>query len=146
MTPAVSVLIIDDEESMRDSCRQLLTRRGYQVREAEDGAAGLAALRGRGFDLVLLDLRLPGMDGLEVLKAVREISPGSLVIMVTGHATVSSAVDAMKLGAYDVLPKPFTPAELMAIIGRAAERRRLEVENILLREELKGASSGELVA
>ncbi|MBI5622263.1 MAG: sigma-54-dependent Fis family transcriptional regulator [Elusimicrobia bacterium] len=146
MALPLSVLIIDDEESLRDSCRQLLGRRGFSVKEAADGPSGLAEVRKHGFDLVLLDLRLPGMDGLEVLKRVKEGSPGSVVIMITGHATVASAVDAMKLGAYDVLPKPFTPGELMAIIGRAAERRRLETENIRLREELKGAASTELVA
>ncbi|HAH07866.1 MAG TPA: sigma-54-dependent Fis family transcriptional regulator [Elusimicrobia bacterium] len=132
----ISVLVIDDEEVLRDSCRQILERRGYSVEEAGSGAEGLKALHRRSFDLVILDLRMPGMPGLDVLRRIKEAAPETLVLIITGHPSVSSAVEAMKLGAYDFLPKPFTPEEMLSILGRALEKRRLSMENAVLREEL----------
>jgi len=131
------ILIIDDEEAMRDSCRQTLLREGNKVEVAEDGTIGLTILEKESFDVVILDLKMPGLSGMEVLKRIKEKDPEIVVIVITGYATVDSAVEAMKSGAYDFVPKPFTPDSLRVIVGRALEKRKLSLENILLRAELK---------
>jgi DNA-binding NtrC family response regulator len=132
-----NILVIDDEESMRDSCRQTLSRDGNSVEAAADGTEGLAMLAERSFDVVVLDLRMPGLSGVEVLKRIRQSDPAAVVIVITGYATVDSAVEAMKNGAYDFLPKPFTPDTLRAIVKRALEKRELSLENFLLRDQLR---------
>ena len=145
MSSQAHILVIDDEESMRDSCRQTLSRtangashpRADKVEVAADGAAGLALLKKESFDLVILDLKMPGLSGMEVLKKLKQDYPGVVVIVITGYATIESAVEAIKGGAYDFLPKPFTPDALRAIVARALDRRALALENILLRDELK---------
>lgn len=131
------ILVIDDEEAMRDSCRQTLLRDGNKVKVAEDGTIGLTMLAKESFDIVILDLKMPGLSGMDVLKKIKEIDPEIVVVVITGYATVDSAVEAMKSGAYDFVPKPFTPDSLRVIVGRALEKRRLSLENILLRAELK---------
>ena len=136
MSPMPRVLVIDDEESMRTGCLQALTEEGYRVRTAEDGIQGLETAQKEAFDLIILDLRMPGMDGMEVLEKLREHDPGAVVVVITGYATIESAVEAMKRGAYDFLPKPFTPETLLAIAKRAADRKRLAMENVCLRLEL----------
>jgi DNA-binding NtrC family response regulator len=141
----VSVLVIDDEEVMRDSCRQILRRRGYAAKFAADGPEGLRLLRSETFDLVLLDLMMPGLSGLETLQHIKAESPDTIVIVITGHATVSSAVSAMRTGAYDLLSKPFTPEEMTSILNRALEKRRLVAENVYLRQELTQVLEGDLV-
>jgi DNA-binding NtrC family response regulator len=93
-------------------------------------------MKNRVFDIVILDLKLPGIDGMQVLEAIQSDSPDTIVVVITGYATVESAVQAMKLGAYDFVPKPFTPDELRVVVGRAAEKRRLTAENIYLRDQL----------
>jgi DNA-binding NtrC family response regulator len=139
------ILVIDDEEVMRDSCRQVLDRQGHDVKTAGDGAAGLALLAEQNFDLVMLDLKMPGLSGMEVLDRIKQAAPETIVVIITGHATVAAAVEAMKLGAYDLLPKPFTPDEMLAIVNRALERRRLVTENFSLRGELQGLRENEFV-
>lgn len=136
MTENLNILVVDDEEAMRDSCRQLLSREGHNVEVAEDGNKGLELMEKRSFDIVILDLKMPGISGMEVLNKIKSEAPETIVIVITGYATVESAVLAMKLGAYDFLPKPFTPDELTAIIERAEEKRNLELENIYLHEQL----------
>ena len=131
------ILVIDDEEAMRDSCQQTLLREGNKVEVAEDGIIGLAVLEKESFDVVILDLKMPGLSGMEVLKKIKEKDPEIVVIVITGYATVDSAVEAMKSGAYDFVPKPFTPDSLRVIVRRALEKRKLSLENILLRAELK---------
>jgi len=126
----MKILVIDDEEYMRDSCRQMLSRRGHKVEIAEDGNQSLKIMADRDFDIVILDLKMPGISGMEVLKRIRSDTPETIVIVITGYATVESAVQAMKLGAYDFLPKPFNPDELNAIIKRAEEKRKIAIENI----------------
>jgi len=145
MSLPVSVLVIDDEEVMRDSCAQILARRSYAAKFAASGPEGLRLLRAETFDLVLLDLMLPGLSGLDTLQRIKAESPDTIVIIITGHATVASAVSAMRLGAYDLLPKPFTPEEMASILNRALEKRRLVAENVYLREELTQALEGDLV-
>lgn len=132
-----TVLVIDDEEAMRDSCSLILTKDGYKAETAIDGLAGLEKIRELKPEIALIDLKMPGISGFEVLEKARDIDPQLIPIVITGYATVDSAVEAMKKGAYDFLPKPFTPEELRIIIGRALERRRLAVEAEILRREKK---------
>jgi signal transduction histidine kinase len=129
------VLIIDDEEVIRDSCTQTLMKEGYVVNSAENGDLGLKLFKEFQPDLVLLDLKMPGKSGLEVLEEIESIDPNIVRIVITGFATVSSAVDAMKRGAYDFIPKPFTPDEIRLIVARGLERRRLFLEREALRRE-----------
>jgi len=131
-----NILVIDDEESMRVGCVQTLTEEGYRAQAAENGIEGLEMAQKESFDLVILDLRMPGLDGMEVLEKLKEFEPSVVVVVITGYATIESAVEAMKLGAFDFLPKPFTPEALLAIVKRAADRKRLALENICLRLEL----------
>ncbi|GAG05194.1 unnamed protein product, partial [marine sediment metagenome] len=140
-----NILVIDDEEVMRDSCKQILSRQGHNVKLAEDGYQGLELLKEKSFDLVILDLKMPGIDGMEVLEKIKESSPETAVVVITGYATVESAVEAMKRGAYDFLPKPFTPEEFRLIIERALEKKRLILENIYLRQELEVKRKSEVI-
>ncbi len=141
----VRILVIDDEESMRDSCRQALSREASRVEVAGDGRTGLEILDKEAFDLVILDLKMPGLSGMEVLNIIKEKYPEIAVVVITGYATVESAVEAMKCGAYDFLPKPFTPDSLRTIVGRALERKELALENILLRSELQANTGSEVI-
>ncbi len=131
------VLVIDDEESMRDSCSQILTKDGFQTETAEDGAKGLEKIKEIKPELVLVDLKMPGISGMEVLDKIAEIDPNIISVVITGYATVESAVEAMKIGAYDFLPKPFTPDQLRLIIRRGLEKRKLILETESLRQEKK---------
>jgi signal transduction histidine kinase len=131
------VLVIDDEESMRDSCSLILTKSDFQAETAADGLSGLQKLKELKPDIVLVDLKMPGISGFEVLENLKQIDPHIIPIVITGYATVDSAVEAMKKGAYDFLSKPFTPEEFRIIIKRALERRRLALEAESLRQEKK---------
>ena len=135
MAAATRILLIDDEEIVRDSCTEILRDEPYEVATAADGAAGLERMRDFRPDLVVVDLKMPGLSGLEVLERIREADPTLVPIVITGYATVSSAVDAMKRGAYDFLPKPFTPEEFRLIVRRGAEKRALVLETQALRRE-----------
>jgi signal transduction histidine kinase len=122
---AVRILIIDDEVGMREGCRRALASHGFQVSTAEHGVEGLRKLREGSFDLILLDAMMPGMSGLELLERIRQHAPDIICVMITGYATVDLAAQAMKQGAQDFLPKPFTSDELLAVVNRAlAERQR----------------------
>lgn len=131
------ILVIDDEETMRDSCTQILTRDGFQAETAEEGTNGLEKIKEIKPDLVLVDLKMPGISGMEVLEKIKEVDPNIISVVITGYATVESAVDAMKIGAYDFLPKPFSPDQLRIIIRRGLERRKLILETESLRQEKK---------
>ena len=132
---ASRVLVIDDEEVIRDSCSQALTKEGIIVKTAESGDKGLEVFKEFHPDVVLVDLKMPGKGGLEVLEEIEDIDPNVVKVVITGYATVSSAIDAMKKGAYDFIPKPFTPEEIRIIVMRALERRRLVLESEALRME-----------
>jgi len=132
-----TILIIDDEESMRDSCSLILKKDGYNIESAEDGNRGLEKIKTVKPDLVLIDLKMPGLSGFEVLDEVKLIDPEIIPVVITGYATVESAVEAMKRGAYDFLPKPFTPQEFRIIIKRGLERKKLAQEAEMLRSEKK---------
>jgi signal transduction histidine kinase len=129
------ILIIDDEDVVRDSCLAILESRGYEIATAQDGTLGLALAQEFAPDLVLVDLKMPGISGFEVLETIRAGDPTIVAIVITGYSTVDSAVEAMKRGAFDFLPKPFTPDELRLITARGLERRRLVLESIALRRE-----------
>jgi PAS domain S-box-containing protein len=131
------ILVIDDEQIMRDGCTRILSEHGWSVLPAENGSAGLAALRESpaAIDLILLDLMMPGMSGMEVLEQVQALDGTLPVIIITGYATVESAVEAMKKGAYDFIAKPFTPDQLRIVVKRAHERRTLQREADFLRGE-----------
>ncbi len=130
-----TILVIDDEEPIRDSCKQILTKEGFQTLTAENGTIGLQKIKEIQPDLALVDLKMPGISGMELLDMIRGIDPELVAIVITGYATILSAVYAMKRGAYDFLPKPFTPDELRIIVRRGLEKRRLSLESASLREE-----------
>jgi signal transduction histidine kinase len=129
------ILVVDDEEIVLDSCTEILRGEGYQLATASDGARGLALVHEFRPDVVVVDLKMPGLSGFEVLERLRDADPTVVTIVITGYATVSSAVDAMKRGAYDFLPKPFTPEEFRLIIRRGVEKRSLVFETLALRRE-----------
>jgi len=129
------ILVIDDEEVVLDSCLQILGGRDYRVSTAANGERGLRLVQEAHPDLVFVDLKMPGISGMEVLEQIHAADPTIVTIVITGYATVDSAVDAMKRGAYDFLPKPFTPDEFRLIAQRGVERRRLVLETIALRRE-----------
>ena len=129
------ILIIDDEEVVLDSCTQILKGSGHLLATASDGTKGLKLLQEFLPDLVFVDLKMPGISGFEVLEKIHEFDSTIVTVVITGFATVSSAVDAMKKGAYDFLPKPFTPDEFRLISRRGLERRKLVLETISLRRE-----------
>src|SRR5919109_3860409 len=135
------ILIVDDERSMRDVLSIMLKRAGYAVTEAVDGEDAIAQINKEIFDLVITDLKMPKVGGLEVLKAVKEASPETVVLLITAFASTESAVEAMKRGAYDYLTKPFQIDEVQLIIRNALEKRRLSTENMLLKREIGSQSS-----
>ncbi|GAB4535098.1 MAG: HAMP domain-containing sensor histidine kinase [Anaerolineae bacterium] len=135
MEDRYKILIIDDEEIVLDSCTEILRDDGYDLATARDGMLGLKRLQEFQPDLVFVDLKMPGMSGLEVLEKIQTVDPTVVTIVITGYATVSSAVEAMKHGAYDFLPKPFTPDELRLITRRGLEKRKLVLDTIALRRE-----------
>lgn len=126
-----SVLIVDDEDRIRHVCTKMLTQEGYEVAQAEHAEAGLAMVAKRHFDIILLDLLMPGMSGLEALGIIREQHPDTVVIVITGYATLDHAVDAMKNGAFDFLSKPFSPQDLRLVVTKAVEHIRtlLDISN-----------------
>src|SRR4030043_737340 len=121
MPDQINILVIDDEMIMREGCSRILSKDGWIVICAENGKQGLDEIQARleKIDVILLDLMMPGMSGMEVLDQVRTVDPNLLVIVITGYATVESAVEAMKKGAYDFIPKPFTPDQLRIVVRRA---------------------------
>src|SRR5215510_14301185 len=131
------ILIVDDEPLMRLSMVDALEAVGYDVQAAASGTEGIEAIRSREFDLVITDLRLPGVDGLSVLKATKEKAPQTDVVVITAHGSVETAVGAMKLGAFDYITKPFQMDELLIIVERAGKVIALRRENQDLKETLE---------
>lgn len=123
------VLIIDDEEGIRNVLADLFGEMGWLVSESEDGKNGLEAALSDDFELIILDLSLPRLDGLAVLRKLRESKPDIPVVMITGYATMKSAIEALKLGAFDYITKPFDLNEVQIIAQHAVERQRLIYEN-----------------
>jgi len=124
----ISVLVVDDEKAVRDGFERILNRSGLRVLKAPDGVNALEILEKEKIPIVLLDLKMPGMDGIEVLEHIRKLDESILVIIITGHGTIATAIKAMKQGAYDFISKPFEPDQLLIIINRAWEKIRLTQE------------------
>ncbi len=128
------ILVVDDERFIREVLADFLVMEGYFVRTADDGEAAISELSLNAFDVVLTDLKMPKVGGLELLEHLKHEHPQTLTIMMTGFGTVETAIDAMKSGAYDYVLKPFKTAEILQVVDRAISKRRLEAENLRLRE------------
>ncbi|MFH1075828.1 MAG: response regulator [Pseudomonadota bacterium] len=131
------ILVVDDEESIRIGAERILNRMGCKVFKASEGEACLELLKENRVSVVLLDLKMPGLDGMEVLSQIRAFDESILVIIITGFATIDTAIQAMKHGAYDFIPKPFEPDQLRLVVDRALEKVRLTKEAEKLQEERK---------
>ena len=131
------VLVIDDEQILRDGAERILKRMEFQVFKASRGEEGLKILEQEPVAIVLLDMKMPGIDGMEVLKRIIELDRGILVIVITGYATVETAIEAMKRGAYDFIPKPYEPDQLRIVVSRAREKMQLTLEAEKLEMERK---------
>lgn len=134
---AERILVVDDEEMNRDLLQQILDRAGYQVATAANGQEALALLRQETFHVVLTDLKMPGMTGVEVIRELKTLAPFTMGIIHTAYGSVATAVEAMKAGAYDYVIKPVRRDELLMVIQRALEFQRLHYENFSLRKQLK---------
>jgi len=132
----VKILVVDDELGIREGCRKILAAEGYEVETASDGLAGLQAFKEiGGFAAALVDLKMPRMGGLDLIQEMHEIDENVVVLVITAYATIDTAVEATKRGAYGYIPKPFTPDELLLPVRRGLERRALTIEAQRLREE-----------
>ena len=127
---ANKILVIDDEEIVGESLRKILGGEGYEIDTAHNGQEGLRKSRRESFDLIIVDLKMPDIGGLDVVKCIKEEQPDTMMVMITGYSTVDSATEALKTGAFDYLPKPFTPEEISSVVGKA-----LEVKERLAREK-----------
>jgi DNA-binding NtrC family response regulator len=136
MNDHARILIVDDEESMRDGCRQILAAEGHVPKEAASVEAALELMRRESFNLVILDLKMQGADGMTLLGWIQRESPGTATVVITGYPSVESAVEAMKLGAADFLPKPFTPDVLRLTVRRTLRGAQMVRENQLLKSQL----------
>ena len=134
------ILIADDERNIRELLRDELASSASRVAVAENGRKALELLEKEEFDVLLLDINMPEMDGIEVLKKLNGQDIPTEVIILTAHATIQTAVEAMKLGAYDYLLKPFKIAELLPVLEKAYEKKKLRSENILLKTQVKKQS------
>jgi response regulator RpfG family c-di-GMP phosphodiesterase len=140
------VLVVDDEKFIRDILADFLKMEGYVVRTAEDGAAALDELASAHFDLVISDLKMPRMGGIELLDAIGRVAPSTLTIIMTGFGTVETAIDAMKRGAFDYVLKPFKVQEVVRVVQRGLEKQRLAAENLRLREAVSLYTVSEAIA
>jgi DNA-binding NtrC family response regulator len=125
-----NVLVVDDEDEFREMTSKILTKRGLHVQSAESGEKALEILEHSRTDVVLLDVKMPGMDGIETLRKIRSLKPLVEVVLLTGHASVESGIEGMKLGAFDYLMKPIETDPLLAKLGEAYEKKRLHQEKI----------------
>jgi len=137
------ILIVDDERSMRELLAVLLRKEGYEIVTAENGANALKAVQREIFDLVITDLRMPQFDGMALLKSVKEVSPDTIVIIITAFGTTEGAERARNLGAYDYIGKPFNNDEIKLVIHNALEKRHLRKENLLLKREIESRAGFE---
>jgi two-component system phosphate regulon sensor histidine kinase PhoR len=119
-----TILVIDDEERVREGCRKVLSRDGYEVTIAESGETGLNLIERQHYDIILLDLMMPSLSGFDVLAHVKELHPETVIIVISGYATVENSIEAMKRGAFDFIPKPFSPEQLRVLTKKAIEYTR----------------------
>ncbi len=136
------ILVIDDEEALRDGCRQALEKSGYAVLTAGEGVEGIKIAREQIPDMAFIDLKMPNISGMEIIEILSRDIPDMVLIMITGYASIVSAVEAMQKGAYDYLPKPFSPDQLRAVTRRGLDHRNLRIETKRLREEKERMEKG----
>ncbi|HEY9188578.1 MAG TPA: sigma-54 dependent transcriptional regulator [Ignavibacteria bacterium] len=137
MNKSINILVVDDELSVRDSLFKWFREDGYNVDTAENATEALKKIQESKWDLILLDIKMPGMDGMELQKRIKEIDPGIIIIMITAFASVDTAVQALKVGAYDYVTKPIDPDYLSHIVNNALREKKLSIENLQLRESIK---------
>jgi two-component system response regulator HydG len=130
------ILVVDDESSHRQMIKAVLSPEGYEIREAADGHQAVQAVEEKFHDLILMDIRMPGLSGIEALQKIKDISPGIPIIIMTAYASVHTAIEALKSGAYDYLTKPLDIEELKILVAKALRFQKLEQENIYLKEQL----------
>ena len=128
MSTKANILVVDDELGIREGCKRVLSEEGYMVDDADSGQAGLQKVIENDYDLVLVDLMMPGIGGMDLIKKIHHMDPEIITVVITGNATIETAVEATKLGAYDYLPKPFSPEALTAVVKRGMEKRILSLE------------------
>jgi len=137
------ILVVDDDNLVNEFITETLNRAGYEVLSASSGAEALTLMEDEEFDLVLTDVRMPEMDGIALLTKIKDLSPDTVVVVITAYGTVKNAVDAMKKGAYDYILKPFSPDEIEIIVRRGLEHRALQFENKVLRAQIRDKYSFE---
>jgi DNA-binding NtrC family response regulator len=133
--PLPNVLVVDDENIVCNSCKRILTQKGYNVDVALSGEEALNKVKGNGFDVVIADWKMEGMDGIEVAKRIKKENPKIAVVMITGYPSVETSIQAMRTGISDYVPKPFTPDELYDAMTRALEKRRTVSKDLVLNHE-----------
>ncbi len=131
------ILVVDDEKGMRDLLKKILTKEGYEVILAEDGEEGLSVIRETAVDVVIADLDMPVINGVEMIKRAKEFDPNLIIIVITAYASIESAVETLKLGAYDYLIKPFEIDELKIVVKKAVDQLSLMAENVYLKKEIE---------
>jgi len=136
------ILIIDDDLAVREALRGYLEDRGYLVEAASDGPSGLEIIKAKGFDVIVLDIKMPGMNGLEVLRILKQWDPETMVIIMTGYASLETAIQAIREGAYDYITKPFRLEEISITIKNACEKVFLRRQQRMFIEELRRAYEG----
>lgn len=139
------ILVVDDEERICHAVKKALERIGYTVETSLDAGDALTKLHNSPFDMVICDVKMPGMDGITLLDRIKEYDPSKLVLMITGFASIETAVESLRRGAVEYIPKPFTPSHIRFLVERAFERRRLADENIYLKGELKQLNGKDVV-
>ena len=115
------ILVVDDEKVIREGCREVLALEGFEILLAENGEQGLEMIEKVHFDVVLLDLMMPGLSGFDVLSRVKALHPDTSIVVITGYATIEHSIEAMKNGAFDFIPKPFSPDQLRVVVSKAIE-------------------------
>ncbi len=140
------ILVVDDEVELKNILVEALVSQGYEAAGFTAGEAALEALRGQAFDVLLTDLMMPGIDGIEIVREAIQIDPNIVCIMMTGHGTIQTAVDAMKVGAFDYVLKPFRLQTMLPVLTRAMNTRHLCLENVQLREAVAIHELSETIA
>lgn len=136
-TPKATILVIDDEKIIHESCGRILQEEGFEVETAMSGQEALNKLKEKRYNLVLSDIKMPGMSGVETLEKMKKEVPDVTVVMFTGYSSVETARDSMKLGAFDYLPKPFSPEELLAVVKKALDKEASTRESQAMREQFE---------
>ena len=142
---SIRLLVVDDEKIMQDSFSRILTKEGYEVQAVASGEEAIERFDCEPFDVVLLDIKMPGIGGIEALRRLKEMDPGVTILIITGYPSIDTAVKAIKLGAYDYITKPFTPDVLRIALNRALERKSLLTENLHLRRQLKAKKETDII-